>query len=249
MTDAERPLAGGNATAAVIRVGDTVRKPSSPTTPLVHRYLRMLRAAGVDVPEVFGDDEHDRQVIEFVPGTLAMELLPLDHSALRRVGAMIRRLHDASTGFPVPPDWSTLLPTVDPDLICHNDLAPWNLVMGERWVFIDWDGAGPSTRLWDLAYAAQSFALLVAGQPVAAAAARLAALADGYDADAGLRAALPETMLERTAAMHDMLRSAHAAGRQPWGRMYVEGHGEHWRTATEYVRRHRDAWQAALDGR
>ncbi|WP_407645311.1 phosphotransferase [Brevibacterium pigmentatum] len=32
----------------------------------------------------------------------------------------------------------------------HGDLTPWNLLLGERWVFIDWDSAAASARLWDL---------------------------------------------------------------------------------------------------
>jgi hypothetical protein len=38
----------------------------------------------------------------------------------------------------------------------------------DRWVFIDWDGAGPGSRLWDLAYAAHGFVPLAAGGDPAA---------------------------------------------------------------------------------
>lgn len=75
--------------------------------------------------------------------------------------------------------WSTLIPAVGPELVCHNGLAPGNLVAGEHLAFIDWDGAGPSTRLWDLAYAAQSFALLNDGQDPGEAAVRLCVLVYG----------------------------------------------------------------------
>jgi len=65
-----------------------------------------------------------------------------------------------------------------------GDLEPHHR---DRLVFIDWDGAGPSTRLWDLAYAAISFGHLFPDVHVRATADRLTAFLDGYDADDHLR--------------------------------------------------------------
>ncbi|WP_254359268.1 phosphotransferase [Microbacterium hominis] len=224
-----------------------MRKPWTSTARQVSDFVDLLVESGVDVPRVLGRDDVGRQIIEFVPGRLAEELLPLGVADLGRVGRLIRAIHDAAEQMGVPADpWDVLIPARDADLICHNDLAPWNLIVGERWVFIDWDGAGPSTRLWDLAYAAQAFALNDVDESPILAAKRLAALVDGYGADRGLREALPKAMAQRTEAMHDLLRTAHAAGRQPWATMYVEGHGDHWRAAAEYVTEHEGVWAAAL---
>lgn len=244
----EQPLAGGNATAGVVRVGDTVRKPWQPSTPAVIDYVERIRAAGIDAPAHLGRDQRGRQIIEYVPGALAEALLPFDDTALRRVGEMVRAIHDASPVLDSSDAWPEMLlaPPGAAELICHNDLAPWNLIVGERWVFIDWDGAGPSTRLWDLAYAAQAFAVLNDAQPVDAAAARLAAFVDGYGADDELRRALPMAMVQRTAAMHRLLQTSHERGMEPWGTMHVDGHGAYWLGVTRYVAEHRDAWAAAL---
>jgi Ser/Thr protein kinase RdoA (MazF antagonist) len=202
----------------------------------------------VDAPKPLGCDQHGRQVVEYVSGTLALDKSPLGLEDLLRVGRMIRRIHDASELIPIhdPDGWQMLLPAENPNLMCHNDLAPWNLITGERWVFIDWDGAGPSTRLWDLAYAAQSFGMLFEGQPVESAAARLRALVDGYGADLALREALPATMAKRAAAMFELLRSSSESGFQPWAEMYGNGHGEHWLAAADYVARNQTAWERAL---
>lgn len=161
MTEPEQPLAGGNTSATVVRVGDTVRKPWSPALPAVIEFMDAVRQAGVDVPAHLGRDEHGRQVIEYIPGPLALRCKPLVLDELARVGAIVRAIHEASTGFrpSAEPHFSQAIASPGAELICHGDLAPWNLILGERWVFIDWDGAGPSTRLWDLAYAAQAFTL------------------------------------------------------------------------------------------
>ena len=248
MSEIEQELTGGNASGRVARVGSTVRKPWIDNSPVVQSYLASLRSQGVDAPRPLGRDDVGRQVIEYVDGEIAMSQMPLEAEELRRVGRMIRRIHDVSELVPLPDvaGWETLLSADNPDLMCHNDLAPWNLVIGDRWVFIDWDGAGPSTRLWDLAYAAQAFAMLIEGQPVESASLRLRALIDGYEADASLREALPAAMAKRTAAMFELLRTSHANGLQPWADMYANGHGEFWRQAAQYVGRNQTAWARAL---
>lgn len=158
----EQELSGGNASGRVVRIGGTVRKPWTAASPSVLAYMEALWLAGVDLPTPMGrDDGPGRQVTEYVEGELAIGGEPLSLVELAEVGALVRQIHDASVGFSPAKDavWETAIEAPGDELICHNDLAPWNLLRGERWVFIDWDAAAPSTRLWDLAYAAQTFTL------------------------------------------------------------------------------------------
>ncbi|MEQ6896430.1 phosphotransferase [Microbacterium sp. KR10-403] len=244
----EIPLSGGNASVGVVRVGSTVRKPWTENSAGVAAYMRALRARGIDLPEPRGRDDQGRMVTEYVRGTLAMDSPPLNRDELTRVGAMIRAIHDASVGLD-PEELGlgpALLPVADPNLVCHGDLTPWNLVIGDRWVFIDWDGSAASTRVWDLAYSAQAFTLNDVTEDPTAAAQRLRAFVSGYGADAMLRAQLTSALAGRAWAMHDMLERAHHDGREPWGSMYTEGHGAHWRAVARYLEQHAGVWQAAL---
>ncbi|MGZ4437698.1 MAG: phosphotransferase [Nocardioidaceae bacterium] len=245
--DPDEALRGGNASGTVVRIDDTVRKTRLSTTERTVAYMRALRDRGIDLPEPHGLDDQGRLILDFVPGKLAMHDAPLDVEVIRAAGTLVRAIHDASAGLSVPDDWDVLLPAKEPDLLCHNDLAAWNLIIdGDRLVFIDWDGAGPSTRLWDLAYAAISFGHLFPDTDVRAAANRLAAFVDGYGADDSLRRALPATMGQRAEAMHELLRRAHETGREPWATMYIEGHGHHWLGTTKFIASHHRRWQQAV---
>jgi Ser/Thr protein kinase RdoA (MazF antagonist) len=250
MDEPEQVLEGGNVAGIVVRAGQTVRKPAGPQTPAVAAFLEHLQVSGYPAaPRSLGCDARRRHVLEYIPGQLADAMPPLGLAGLHRVGLLIRRLHDATAGFREPPDavWDVAIPPDRRELVCHNDLAPWNLVRdGDRWVFIDWDGAGPGSRLWDLGYAAKGFIPLIPDGDPAADGPRLRALADGYGLDARQRRDLPALMAAHTRGMYDLLRTGAETGRQPWARLHAEGHGAHWRGSAQYIEEHLDHWAQVL---
>lgn len=117
-----------------------------------------------------------------------------------------------------------------------HDLAPWNLVRNdERWVFIDWDSAGPSSRLWDLAYAANAFVLFRPGGDVEVDGQGLRALVGGYGLDSEQRRALPAQIAGHTRGMYDLLVRGSRTGEQPWAQLHAEGHADVWGPAADYI--------------
>ncbi len=235
----EVPLTGGNVAASVVRVGDTVRKPAGPQTPAVHALLEHLRSTGFrGAPRSLGVDDAGRHVLEYVPGRTARDDGSLDATV---VGRLARELHDALDGWAPPPDavWACPIPADGDDLVIHNDLAPWNVVVGpDRLVVVDWDAAAPGTRTWDLAYLAIGLVPLRPTTPVGQAAARLRALADGYGLDDEGRDRLVATLAPRATSMHDLLARGHADGEQPWARLWADGHGGFWRRDAEWCHAH-----------
>lgn len=236
----EIPLTGGNVGAGIVRVGNTVRRPSGPWSQSVHRFLCHLASVGYEgAPRSLGFDDHGRHVVEFIVGDVPLPFRPTDHhEALRRVGRLIRDFHDASSSYLPPPDaqWNVVIGPDGQDLITHHDLAPWNLVGSlQRWVFIDWDNAGPGTRLWDLAYAAHGFVPLTAATAPPESAARLGSFAAGYGLDEADRLGLAALLHRRILSMYDLLRRGAATGQQPWARLYSQGHGDVWLANASYV--------------
>lgn len=150
----EIPLTGGTQ-STVVRVGDTVRRTVGPWTPGVHDLLRHVRARGFDLaPEPLGFDPAGREILSYIPGDTIGWSLPWPDwiradSLLEEVGEATARYHRAVADFRPPG-----LP--DGQIICHHDLAPYNMVCsaGRLRGIIDWDLSGPGTALSDLAFVA-----------------------------------------------------------------------------------------------
>src|SRR3954447_9536246 len=165
--DAEILLVGGTANRGqVVRIGDTVRRPQRPTSPATHALLRHLEDVGVTgAPRFLGIDELDREVLSYVSGTAVTPPFPewaLTDEALAGVAALLRRYHRAVETFdPSPHVWPP--PPPEPfggELISHNDVNLDNVVFrgGRAVALIDFDLAGPGSRLWDVAGAARLWA-------------------------------------------------------------------------------------------
>ncbi|GAB2606093.1 hypothetical protein GCM10027168_43800 [Streptomyces capparidis] len=134
---AEVPAGGMANAGAVPRRGDLVERPAPPAAKALHAHPRALRAGGFDgVPAPVRLRPDGREEVEFVPGEVAVPPFPgwvRGVAALRSVGALLRRLHDASAA--VPPDAGAGRPTEPADprggpVLCHNDVCPRNVVFG-----------------------------------------------------------------------------------------------------------------------
>ena len=136
-----------------------------------------------------------------------------------------------------------------PPVFAHNDLAPWNLILGpERWTFIDWDLVAPGRRMWDLAWALHSFvglwpeSALSHEQTVR----RIAAFCDGAEVDPADRPLLLDIVVERTQQHVGMLRDGAQAGDAALARLVEDGHAETWERGSRHVETNRDRWAAGL---
>ena len=177
-------LDGGNVGGAV-RVGHTVRRATGPWTPTVHAlldHLRQLRVPGV--PRVLGIDARGREVLTYLPG----RVVDVDHelltdAQLASLAAWTRLFHDAVASFEHPGPWRFASPD-RPELVAHNDVAPYNVCFaGDRLAGVfDWDLAGPSTRLMELAWLTWTAVPLYRDIGAAESAGRLEVVARAYGA-------------------------------------------------------------------
>jgi hypothetical protein len=229
MMDDEQVLASDGVTY-VVRVGDTVRRPTRPFTATIQTYLKYLHAGGFhEAPIPLGYDEQGREVLSFVAGDVPQEPLPdyaCTDEVLVRLGRLIRRLHDAAVDFTPPIDavWGgvpgtpgDVVPLFDkPELIAHQDYCPGNVVFrdGLPAAFIDFDLSRPTTRVVDLVNAMYWWTPLMhpSDRPPAMrdadVPARVRILADAYGVTAEQRALIVPTALRRAANSLPAMRAA-----------------------------------------
>jgi hypothetical protein len=157
----EQPLSGGiDNIGAVVRAGDTVRRP--PGSPAVRAFLTHLGEAGFDgAPRWLGVDEQGRDILDFIPGEVAIPPYPAwaaREELLVSVARLQRELHAAAARFRLPEGVTWPARRVPGgDLVCHTDLCLENVVVrdGRAVAFVDFDMAYPVDPLFDIAIAAR----------------------------------------------------------------------------------------------
>jgi Ser/Thr protein kinase RdoA (MazF antagonist) len=265
----EVPLAGGDVTEGVVRVGDTVRRPVGPHSPLVHALLAHLELAGFEgAPRFLGIDGSGREVLSYIDGEVAGRPRPpwiADETRLASVGRLVRAYDDAAASFASPPD--ALLealpadppgippaPAYPPELIGHVDITPENVVFrdGRAHALIDFDLARPATRADEMLNAMLWWAPLSDPRDVdpllqhVDVPARARILADAYGLSGTDRERIIEVAVLRTRrSWHLMKRRAETHG-GGWQRMWDEGVGDVIKRREAWLDRHASTLAAAL---
>lgn len=176
----EAALRGGIVTPGVVRVGDTVRRPSKDRSAFVHDVLRHLELRGFDrAPRFLGIDEQGRAIVTYISGTVPRQLGGFQKEQWLAAARLLRLFHDATVDCDL---------TGEHEVICHGDPGPGNFVLrdGMPFALIDFDEARPGKREEDVGYAAWMW--LHIGNRTIAAEAQGSDLMDfvaAYDAAAG----------------------------------------------------------------
>jgi Phosphotransferase enzyme family len=153
----ETSLGGGTTAEGVVRVGDTVRKPTRARTPMVRDVLLHLERIGFDAaPRWLGVDEKGRDILTWIHGETLTDRsrmhpyigdpparLTFSDRQIAAAMRLLRRYHDSFGG----------------EVICHGDFGPWNLVWREELpiAVIDFDNVYRGDPADDVAYALRMF--------------------------------------------------------------------------------------------
>lgn len=252
----EEPFIGGNLNDAT-RVGDTVRRRAGFWTPAVHALLRFLEGAGFEAPRPRGLDDQGREILEYVEGDVHPgwpDPVPdwvMNDSNLAAGARLLRGYHDLVQGFQPPAGarWRLVAPTA-PEIICHNDWAPWNALFRERRlaVMLDWDMAGPGSRLWDVANSAYCWVPLFSASgefAIDERATRLRRFCDAYGLSE--RSSLLDVMRQRTLFVGTFIAEQARLGDKGASKLAAWDVPGRMKRDAEYQDEYRALFQRALD--
>ena len=266
---AEIPLLGGDVTEGIVRVGDTVRRPLNPNSPLVHALLGHLETAGfTGAPRFLGIDAAGREVLSYVEGEVAGRPRPPwigDEGRMVSVARLVRAYDDAAATF-VPPRGISpadgfpedagipTAPPYEPELIGHVDITPENVVFrdGQAVALIDFDLAKWATRADEMYNAMMWWAPLRDPADVdpllqdVDVPRRCRLLADAYGMSQTDRGRVIEVAIVRSRRSWYLMKQRAELLGGGWQRMWDEGAGDQIKRRLAWVERNADPLRAAL---
>ncbi|MGV9785564.1 phosphotransferase [Streptomyces sp. NPDC003435] len=263
MAEREALVGGMVNVGAVFRRGELVERPAPPHAGALHPYLLALKKHGFDAaPVPVGLTADGREQLTFIPGDVALPPFAdrfMTKAALRSVGSLLRRLHEAGAAVAVDTHTEWPRDLADPaggTMLCHNDVCPENVVFreGRAAALIDFDMAAPGRPLWDVAMTARYWVPML--DPVSAATlypvgldapARLRVLADGYGLSVEERAELPGVIEQATAVCRAFVTQRVAEGDPVYLQALTERGGwQRWDRIQTWLADHRETFRTAL---
>lgn len=267
----EIPLAGGDVTEGIVRIGDTVRRPPGPHSPLVRLVLEHLAAVGFSgCPRWLGTDPRGRDVLSYVDGEVAGRPWPAwvaDEERIRSVARLVRRYDDAIAPLGLPGfarvDHRPPLPAEAPPpvagpatLLGHLDITPENVVFrqGTAAALIDFDLVRPATRVEEVVNLLLWWAPLmppadrdrsVTGVDAVH---RARLLVDAYDLADDDRARVVEVARSSAARSWYSMRALAEVRDGGWARMWAEGIGDRMLRRQQWLAEHAADLHDAVTG-
>lgn len=185
------PLTGGRVTKGVVRIGDTVRRPTSTRSAFVAKLLQLLELRGfTGAPRYLGQDDAGRDMLSYLDGWVPAKFQRWTDDQIAGLGALLRAFHDATRGSELAGHH---------EVVCHHDPGPTNLVFRDDCpvAFIDFDTAEPGSPLEDLGYLAWTWCVASKFNDVEPQAAQVRILTDAYGLPESQRQFVVDAMLER----------------------------------------------------
>jgi Phosphotransferase enzyme family len=260
MTTSEEftPLQGGGSNT-VQRSGNVVWRKAGYWSHRVHEFLKFIAQQGFgNAPKVVGFDGEGNELLTYMPGEVGNYPLSehvRSEGALISAAKLLRHLHDVSVPFIAGRTNGWMLPAREPlEVICHSDFAPYNCVFanGHAIGVIDFDGAHPGPRRWDLAYTLYRFAPMSSPTNtdgfgnLEEQLHRARLFCDAYGLQTEDRIALPALVIQRLKTLIDFMHSQASEGNLNAQRNIEVGHADLYREDINYISAHANEFERIL---
>jgi aminoglycoside phosphotransferase (APT) family kinase protein len=209
-----------------------------------------------------GIDPHGREILSYIPGETIADAVPWpdwvwEEGTLAQIAEVTADYHRAVADFQPAGDsrwqWEDA-PLRTGQIVCHHDLAPYNVVVGGDKItgIIDWDLAGPGTPRSELAFIAWQWVPLQ--HPMVARffgwrrepdyARRLGILLDSYGLEE--RSGFMVDVVARIAYNRDHIQTRAAQGVEAYVQLVRDGHIAGMNMAIEFLADEMESFPAEL---
>ncbi len=151
----------GESKHQIVRIGNTVHRPTNWWTPSVHHLLNYLESVNFKYsPRVLGFDDQGREILSFIDGESggAGWKKIISEDGLRKYAKLLREYHDVIANYKplASSEWAYAKGELKKgEIMCHGDFGIWNTVwVGDEPVgIVDWDFVVPAKPSYDVFYA------------------------------------------------------------------------------------------------